>query len=126
MLEISSLEILILKPEAGDGICPRDKWTNNSNRAIVETLNEDFIAEFEDKIAGSGGGEDALFCVYFETRSPWLVTGEWRVCQECGNREIPHNLESELSVTMSRGDNSLINMFHSTSSQTRIDTNRYI
>ena len=76
MSGISSLEILIPKPEAGDGICPPDKWTNNCNRAIVETLNEDFIAEFEDKIAGSRCREDALFCVYFETRSPWLVTGE--------------------------------------------------
>ena len=41
-------------------ICPPVKWTNNCNRAIVETLNEDFIPEFEDKIAGSGGREDAF------------------------------------------------------------------
>ena len=65
MSGISSLEILIPKPEAGDGICPPDKWTNNCNRAIVETLNEDLIAEFEDKIAGSGGREDAaILCIF--------------------------------------------------------------
>ena len=64
MSGISSLEILNPKPEAGDGICPPDKWTNNCNRAIVETLNEDFIAEFEDKIAGSGGpGGRVILCI---------------------------------------------------------------
>ena len=99
-------------------ICPPVKWTNNCNRAIVETLNEDFIPEFEDKIAGSGGREDAFIqCIL---RHGHGARSWWRVCQECGNGEIPHNLESELSVRLSQGDNSLINMFHSTSSQTGI------
>ena len=88
-----------------------DKCTNNCYRAIVETLNEDFIPKFEDKIAGSGAAEEQ-FIVCILRHGARGMGGVWK---ECENGEIPYNLESELTVTPSLGDNSLINMLHSTS-----------
>ena len=63
-------------------ICPQVKWTNNCNRAIVETLNEDFIPEFEDKIAGSGGREDAFIQCILSMSRMW----EWRNSTQFGVR----------------------------------------
>ena len=78
-------------------ICPTVKWTNNCNRAIVETLNEDFIPEFEDKIAGSWRREDAIIlCIlrlgaqswWWASMSrmwEWRNSTQFRVRIECDN-----------------------------------------